>query len=462
MAKHQSKLVLNPSRDIPLDRLELSQSNVRRIKAGVSIEALAADIARRGLLHGLNVRPILDETGEETGRYEIPAGGRRYRALALLVKRKLLAKDAPIPCVVRAANDDILAEDDSYAENAMREALHPLDQFRAMQAMVDKGDDVEAIAAHHFVTPAVVRQRLKLAGVSPKLHDAYADDEISLEQLMAFTIFHLPMVNPVFAAKAVATIDHVSRGRGGINMVMGWYKEEMGMFGLAPHKQEDRYAYATEWLDIVRRLWSEEEPFDYKGEFFDLKNLVSAPKPIQASPPLVSAATSADGIAFASRHADVTFARSDDRERLKAHGITLRETAAAAGNPDVGMASLALVVCRETEEEARRHHQLLRDNADLVAARRLAMSSGIPVDKIPEEKQDAALRDIAMSAGSDALIGTPEQIADKIAGFHDAGVDALFLGFHDYLEEMPFFAEKVLPLLEQRGLRQHSGRSPPA
>jgi alkanesulfonate monooxygenase SsuD/methylene tetrahydromethanopterin reductase-like flavin-dependent oxidoreductase (luciferase family) len=274
------------------------------------------------------------------------------------------------------------------------------------------------------------------------------------ERLMTITTIHLPMVNPVFAAKAVATIDHVSRGRGGINMVMGWYKEEMGMFGLAPHKQEDRYAYATEWLDIVRRLWSEEEPFNYKGEFFDLKNLVSAPKPIQASPPLVSAATSADGIAFASRHADVTFARSDDRERLKAHGITLRETASAAGNPDVGMASLALVVCRETEEEARRHHQLLRDNADLVAARRLAMSSGIPVDKIPLEKQEAALRDIAMSAGSDALIGTPEQIADKIASFHDAGVDALFLGFHDYLEELPFFAERVLPLLEQRGLRQ--------
>ena len=188
MAKSAPKLTLSPSRDIPLDRLELSQCNVRRIKAGVSIEALADDIARRGLLHGLNVRPILDETGKESGRYEIPAGGRRYRALGLLVKRKLLARDAPIPCVVRAANDDILAEDDSYAENAMREALHPLDQFRAMQAMVDKGDDVEAIAAHHFVTPAVVRQRLKLAGVSPRLHDAYADDEISLEQLMAFTM----------------------------------------------------------------------------------------------------------------------------------------------------------------------------------------------------------------------------------------------------------------------------------
>ncbi|MBE1529743.1 ParB family chromosome partitioning protein [Sphingopyxis sp. OAS728] len=188
MARQAPKLTLSPSRDIPLDRLTLSQSNVRRVKAGVSIETLADDIARRGLLQSLNVRPILDGEGQETGRYEIPAGGRRFRALELLVKRKRLASNASVPCVVRAANDEILAEDDSLAENAMREALHPLDQFRAMQAMVDKGEDVEAIAANFNVTPAVVRQRLKLASVSPRLHEAYADDRISLEQLMAFTI----------------------------------------------------------------------------------------------------------------------------------------------------------------------------------------------------------------------------------------------------------------------------------
>ena len=110
MASKQ-KIILSPSRDIPLDRLELSQSNVRRVKAGVSIDALANDIARRGLLHGLNVRPILDGAGQETGRYEVPAGGRRYRALGLLVTRKLLAKDAPVPCLVKAADDAILAED---------------------------------------------------------------------------------------------------------------------------------------------------------------------------------------------------------------------------------------------------------------------------------------------------------------------------------------------------------------
>lgn len=188
MARQAPKLILSPSRDIPFDRLFLSQSNVRRVKAGVSVEALADDIDRRTLLQSLNVRPERDASGKETGRYEIPAGGRRYRALELLVKRRRLAKDAPIPCVVRAADSDILAEDDSFAENAMREALHPLDQFRAMQAMVEKGDDVEAIAAHHFTTPAVVRQRLKLAAVSPALHDIYADDGMTLDQLMAFTV----------------------------------------------------------------------------------------------------------------------------------------------------------------------------------------------------------------------------------------------------------------------------------
>jgi ParB-like chromosome segregation protein Spo0J len=79
MAKSQPKITLSESRDIPFDKLVLSQSNVRRIKAGVSIEELAEDIARRTLLQSLTVRPVLDESGTETGMYEVPAGGRRYR-----------------------------------------------------------------------------------------------------------------------------------------------------------------------------------------------------------------------------------------------------------------------------------------------------------------------------------------------------------------------------------------------
>jgi len=117
------KITLSSSRDIPFNKLVLSQSNVRRVKAGVSIEELAGDIARRGLLQSLSARPVLDADGAETGVFEIPAGGRRYQALALLVKRKRLAKTAPVPCVVREASSDILAEDDSLAENVQRAPL---------------------------------------------------------------------------------------------------------------------------------------------------------------------------------------------------------------------------------------------------------------------------------------------------------------------------------------------------
>ena len=124
-----------------------SQSNVRRVKAGVSIEELAEDIARRTLLQSLNVRPVLDADGAETGMFEVPAGGRRYRALELLVKQKRLAKTAPVPCVVRDPGVDISAEEDSLAENVQRAPLHPLDQFRAFQALREKGQSEEDIAA---------------------------------------------------------------------------------------------------------------------------------------------------------------------------------------------------------------------------------------------------------------------------------------------------------------------------
>ena len=179
------KITLSSSRDIPFHKLILSQSNVRRIKAGVSIEELAEDIARRGLLQGLNVRAIVDAAGEPTGMYEIPAGGRRYRALELLVKQKRLVKTAPVPCVIREGG---IAEEDSLAENVQRAPLHPLDQFRAFLTLREKGQSEEEIAAVFFVPVAVVKQRLKLASVSPKLLDLYAEDGMTLEQLMAFTV----------------------------------------------------------------------------------------------------------------------------------------------------------------------------------------------------------------------------------------------------------------------------------
>jgi ParB family chromosome partitioning protein len=185
MTKSVQKITLSASRDIAFDKLVLSQSNVRRVKAGVSIEELATDIARRTLLQSITVRPMLDERGAETGMFEIPAGGRRYRALELLVKQKRLAKTAPIPCVVRTEG---IAEEDSLAENVQRAPLHPLDQFRAFLALREKGQSEEEIAAVFFVAVTVVKQRLRLASVSPALLDVYAEDGMTLDQLMAFSV----------------------------------------------------------------------------------------------------------------------------------------------------------------------------------------------------------------------------------------------------------------------------------
>ncbi|TYO61389.1 ParB/RepB/Spo0J family partition protein [Bradyrhizobium hipponense] len=185
MTKAVQKISLSPSRDIPFNKLVLSQSNVGRVKAGVSIDQLAESIAHRTLLQSLSVRAVVDAEGNETGMFEVPAGGRRYRALELLVKQKRMAKTQPVPCVVREGG---IAEDDSLAENDERVGLSPLDQFRAFQTLRERGMSEEEIAARHFVTAAVVKQRLRLASVSPKLHEVYADDSMSLEQLMAFSV----------------------------------------------------------------------------------------------------------------------------------------------------------------------------------------------------------------------------------------------------------------------------------
>ncbi|NJL70774.1 MAG: ParB/RepB/Spo0J family partition protein, partial [Candidatus Competibacteraceae bacterium] len=188
MATAVQKITLSSSRDIPFNKLVLSQSNVRRVKAGVSIEELAESIVRRGLIQSLHVRSVLDADGAETGMFEVPAGGRRYRALELLVKQKRLAKTAPVPCVVGDAASGILVDEISLVENLERAPLHPLDQLRAFQAMRDKGMTEEAIAAAFFVGVTVVKQRLRLTTVSPALLDIYAEDSMTLEQLMAFTV----------------------------------------------------------------------------------------------------------------------------------------------------------------------------------------------------------------------------------------------------------------------------------
>jgi len=181
-----TEIALTPATEIALNALVASKNNVRRIKPGVSVEDLAEDIARRGLLQSLTVHPVRDENGELTGTYAVTAGGRRLAALKRLVADGRLAEDTPIPCIVR---DGSIETEDSLAENVMREALHPLDQFRAFQSLAETENlSIEEIAARFFATPHVVRQRLKLAAASPALLTHYEAGALTLDQLMAFCV----------------------------------------------------------------------------------------------------------------------------------------------------------------------------------------------------------------------------------------------------------------------------------
>jgi len=173
-------------KDIPLNKLVPSPANVRRTGREAGLDELAASIAAHGLLQSLAVRPLLDGEGAETGRFEVIGGGRRLAALKLLAKRKALPKTAPVPCLIHVAGE---AEELSLAENVLREALHPADQFEAFARLhAAHGFGAEEIAARFGVTPATVRQRLRLGAASPKLMALYREGVLNLDQLMAFCL----------------------------------------------------------------------------------------------------------------------------------------------------------------------------------------------------------------------------------------------------------------------------------
>ncbi|MCO3284216.1 ParB/RepB/Spo0J family partition protein [Pseudomonas aeruginosa] len=166
---------------VPLSQLRASKRNVRKTKtAGQSIDALAASIARVGLLQNLTV--TLTRDGEH---YDVVAGGRRLAALKLLAKTRRIPKDWAVPCLLVL---DASARTVSLTENVQREAMHPADQFEAFAALVAEGRSIEDIAADFSVSPLVVQRRLKLANVSPRLLADYRADAVNLEQLMALAI----------------------------------------------------------------------------------------------------------------------------------------------------------------------------------------------------------------------------------------------------------------------------------
>ena len=172
---------------IPLNKLKKSANNARKTPhSEASIEAYAASIAAKGILQNLVVEPELDGDGTATGFYFVTIGEGRRLAQLLRVKRKEIKKTEPIRCIVDTANDP---HEISLDENVTRENMHPADQFEAFKKLAEeRGFGAEEIAARFGVTPHVVRQRLRLGAVSPKLMEIYRNGDLTLDQMMAFAI----------------------------------------------------------------------------------------------------------------------------------------------------------------------------------------------------------------------------------------------------------------------------------
>ena len=137
------------------------------------------------------------------------------------------------------------------------------------------------------------------------------------ENIAMFATSHLPTVHPIVAAKMATTIDHISGGRFGLNVVMGWVKPEMEMFGAAQREHDERYAFGQEWIDYVRELWSEPHSFTHEGKYFTGENVEAYPKPVQAPQPvMINAGNSPAGVAFSARNVDINFASLDTLENM--------------------------------------------------------------------------------------------------------------------------------------------------
>jgi alkanesulfonate monooxygenase SsuD/methylene tetrahydromethanopterin reductase-like flavin-dependent oxidoreductase (luciferase family) len=274
------------------------------------------------------------------------------------------------------------------------------------------------------------------------------------ENATIVSTLHLPMTHPVVAAKQCATIDHIAKGRYAFNAVMGWYAPDMKMFGTEMREHDERYRFGAEWTEIVKRLWTETEPFDHTGEYFQLTELQAQPKPWQEPYPLlINAGNSPAGMDYATAQADVNFVHVESLELGRAYIDKARAHAREQHDRDLRFYGIGFVICRETEAQARAEQRRMIDEADQGAVEIYLREYGIGSQSLSEDfiREQADKGTVGM--GAYQLIGTPEQVADGLASLSDIGLDGVCLAFLDYYEELPFFGEQVLPRLEERGLR---------
>ncbi len=281
----------------------------------------------------------------------------------------------------------------------------------------------------------------------------------STRRITIFGTVHAPLFNPVIAAKEMVTADHIGEGRFGLNIVVGWNEGEFEMFGVAQREHEARYDYAQEWIDAIKLIWSDREDFDFLGKYFNMKGIRGKPKPYGGTRPLMmNAGSSPTGQAFAIRNCDAFF--------IQASRTSLAETAqrvagvqalAKKDGREIGVYTVGVVTCRATKQEAQDYyHYSVVEHADWSAVDGILALKDISPRTVPMAEYLTKRSQYAQGMGGLPIVGDPDLVASQLADLSHAGLTGIGISLVNYIEELPFFCQEVLPRLARMGVRQAS------
>jgi FMNH2-dependent dimethyl sulfone monooxygenase len=278
-------------------------------------------------------------------------------------------------------------------------------------------------------------------------------------RMTVFGTVHAPLFHPLIAAKEFVTADHVGEGRFGVNIVVGWNEGEFEMFGVTQREHDERYDYAQEWIDAIKRAWSERGEFDFDGHYLQLKGVRAYPKPFGETRPLImNAGSSTAGQAFALRNCDAFFvATAGSRKSVEANAQKVAEIKSQAQilGREIEVYTVGQVICRPSQQEAEDYYRhAIIENADWGAIDGMLANKSITPQTIPPEEYIKKREYFASHAiGGYPFVGTPDRVADELESISRAGVRGIALSFVNYLDELPYFCDEVLPRLARVGVR---------
>ncbi|EIZ81010.1 luciferase family protein [Novosphingobium sp. Rr 2-17] len=259
---------------------------------------------------------------------------------------------------------------------------------------------------------------------------------------------HTILQNPAVTAKMIATLDQISHGRAGLNVVTGAYKGEFSQMGAWPEgvDHDERYVLATEWIQAVKALWTQDS-VTMDGKYFQLDDCMSDPKP--STPPfLVCAGTSKVGIQFTAQEMDALFLSGGDVDDLAKASANAKAGAAELGSK-IRTYSMMTIVFGETDEAAEETAQSFRAGFDEGALHGMMRAYGFLDSEIG--KENAFTQKARSTFMTPHVLGTPETVIERLSEiFEKTSLDGLMLIFPDYLTALPVFGEKVLPVLRER------------